>query len=100
MRFSFPASKYPEYRALRAQNRSLSLVWQAGHAAILLSPLFVFAAVLLLAVVQIDPDVSRERSPWPVVAALLLWAGVCVGLGIYLRRYAIRKGAISHGANE
>jgi hypothetical protein len=92
MRFSFLASKYPEYCALRARNRSLALVWQAGHAALAMSAFFIFAAAVVMVIAQIDPDVSRERSPWPIVAALLFWAVLCIGLGIGLRRYAIRKG--------
>jgi hypothetical protein len=91
MRFSVIPSSYPEYCALRTRNRSLALVCQAGHAALAMSPFFVVAAVVIVVVAHIDPEIARERSPWPVVAALLLWAMLCVGLGMGLRRYAIRK---------
>ena len=97
MHFSFLASKYPEYSTLRARNRSLALVWQFGHAALAMSPFSVFAAVLIVVVDRIYPEVYHERSPWPIVAALVLWAVLCIGLGIGLQRYAIRKGENTTG---
>jgi hypothetical protein len=92
MRISILASSYPEYRALRLQSRSLALVWQAGHAALMLAPLFVFGAAVVVVGYRIDPDLSRERPLWPIVAALFVWAGFSVGFGMFLRRYAIRRG--------
>jgi hypothetical protein len=92
MRISILASSCPEYCELRSRSRSLALVWQAGRAALLMSPLFVFGAGVLIASVCIDPELEQDHRVWPAVAALFIWAAFLVGLGIYLRRFAIRKG--------
>jgi len=83
--------KYPEYRDLRARSRSMARVWQFGHAAVALSPFSIFGAAVVAASAFMDLNVGQEQSPWPVVAALLLWAVLCIGVGLGLMRYAIRK---------
>ena len=98
MRFSLLPSQYPEYCAIRARNREAALIWQAGHAAFALVPLSIFAAVIVFIMAQVDPEVARDRSPWPVIAAFLFWATLCVILGIVLRRFAVKKGGEQNGA--
>jgi hypothetical protein len=93
MRFSFLASKCPEYRALRARNPSLASIWLAGNAAVTKSPLCVIGAIIIVVTgTIIDPDLSRERSPWPPAGSLLFCAALLFGLGAGLMRYAVRKG--------
>ena len=93
MHFSFLTSKSQEYCALRARNRSLALVWQAGHAALAMSPFCVFAAVVVVVTGKIiDPELGRDRSPWPIVGSLLFCTALLIGLGVSLMRYAVRKG--------
>lgn len=99
MRFSVLVTSYPEYRALRARSRSLALLWQCGHGALALSPLFILGAGIVLLTAHIDPDLTRERSPWPIVASLLLWAVLLIGSGVLLQRRALKKGGVSNGGS-
>ena len=96
MRFSVLARRCPEYRTLRSKNPSLASIWLAGNAAVTMSPLCVIVAIVIIVTgTIIDPDLGRERSPWPLAGSLLFCAAILFCSGAALMRYAIRKGGTS-----
>lgn len=91
MRFSLLASEYPEYRALRPKSRSLALVWQLGHACSALSVLTALCAAEVLVVNLMHSELTTERDR-SFVGTFIGITVFFIGIGLALRKYAIRKG--------
>jgi hypothetical protein len=71
----------------------LAFIWQAGNAAVIMSPLCVIAAIVIVVTgTIIDPALGQERSPWPPAASLLFCAVLLFGLGGGVVEYGLRKG--------
>ena len=87
MRFSFLASRCPEYCALRAKSQPLARAWQLGHGVLWMCLLSLPGALAAWRVSREDPEIHRVPA-WSVVAAILLVAVV----GIALKRHAVKRG--------
>jgi len=95
MRFSFLASRCPEYRALRAKSQRWALVWQLGHGVLWFCLLSLPGAVAAWWISRDDPEFHRNAA-WSVVAPVLLVAVV----GVAIKRYAIKKGGAASAVSD
>src|SRR5437773_2033901 len=94
MRFSFLASKCPEYRALRAKSQPLARVWQLGHGILWICVLSLPGAVAMWWVSPDDAELHRSAA-WSVVAPILLVAAI----GFVVKRYAAKRGGVSNASS-
>jgi len=89
MRFSFLASKYPEFCALRAKSRPLALLWELGHGLLWACLLSLPGAVALWWVSR-DDSQDAGGAIWAVIAPVLLLGAI----GVIVKRYAAKKGGV------
>ena|SRR2546426_12018263 len=91
MRFSFLPSRCAEYRAIRAKSQSLAQVWQLGHGILWVCLLSLPGAIAAWWVSRDDAELPH-RPAWAVVAVVVVFAGI----GVVVKRYAVKKGGASN----
>ena len=87
MRFSFLASKCPEYRTLREQSQGWPQLWQLGHGFLCMCILSLPGIIVAWWVSRDEPEAQR-KVVWSLIAPVLLIAT----LAVVIKRYAIKKG--------
>ena len=87
MRFSFLASKCPEYRTLREQSQGWAQLWQLGHGFLWICILSLPGIIVAWWVSRDEPEAQR-KVVWSLIAPVLLIAA----LAVVIKRYAIKKG--------